>query len=680
MTRFFSAIFFLLFTLQGGAQDYKRTFNWYFGSGAGLNFNTTPPSALNGSLWTDEGCASISDTNGNLLFYTNGVTIYNKTHQVMQNGNDLLGHPSSTQSSLIVPYPNNDSLFYVITCDIPWRGLRANLINMKAQNGLGEVIVKNQLLQQSMCEKLTATKHQNGRDVWILAHGFTNNYFYAYLITDKGLVGCPVITAIGEVIGRDYGYGILVGDAQTGMKFSMDGKKLANCVHNVVNPSIELFDFNSATGELSNLKHISFHTDVNTADVAYGVEFSPNKRYLYFTQRLNFVCRFDLSLINADSIQAHQDTLYVPPVIELTSRHKGLQLTPDKRIFIALVDSTYISSIEYPDSVSCNFSLNGLSLNNKGSKYGLPNFITSYFNDPVVDFSYKKDCRSDTIKFYGKDTLNRSNWSWRFKKLSDNTTLNSSQQNPVLVFTDTGHYEAQLIVGTDTVVKTIHIDPPMKVDFNLGNDTTLCDGDSIILDAGSGYYCYVWQDSVFSSIYSAKQTGKYIVTVTDKDFCQVQDSIVVTFSKIIKPNLTRIGDTIFATSGNYGYQWYKDNSSINSDTLYYTIRSSDGSYKVKVTNTLGCSIFSETYNTTGENTINSQSIRIYPNPSKGDVTIESSLPDYNVTLTDIRGKVLFQTKGSHHTIVSLDQLPIGVYFLRIHNDSSSFNVKLMVQR
>ena len=92
---------FLLPTLMYGQQEAA---NWYFGVGAGLSFTSGEAVPLtNGVLNTIEGSASISDRNGNLLFYTDGSTVYNRNHQVMLNGSDLKGNVSSTQSAIIVP-------------------------------------------------------------------------------------------------------------------------------------------------------------------------------------------------------------------------------------------------------------------------------------------------------------------------------------------------------------------------------------------------------------------------------------------------------------------------------------------------------------------------------------------------------------------------------------------------
>ena len=89
---------------------------WYFGENAGLDFNSGVPVVLtDGQLVTQEGCASIADNNGDLLFYTDGMTVYNKQHTIMPNGYGLLGNNSSTQSAIIVKQPGSASIYYIFT-------------------------------------------------------------------------------------------------------------------------------------------------------------------------------------------------------------------------------------------------------------------------------------------------------------------------------------------------------------------------------------------------------------------------------------------------------------------------------------------------------------------------------------------------------------------------------------
>ena len=88
--------------------------NWYFGNYAGITFNSGSPVALtNGALITTEGVATISDNSGNLLFYTDGVTVYNRNHVTMTNGTGLFGDASSTQSAIIVQKPGFNNIYYL---------------------------------------------------------------------------------------------------------------------------------------------------------------------------------------------------------------------------------------------------------------------------------------------------------------------------------------------------------------------------------------------------------------------------------------------------------------------------------------------------------------------------------------------------------------------------------------
>lgn len=142
---------------------------WYFGENAGLDFNTTPPTALtNGALSTLEGCSSFSDANGKLLFYSDGITVWDKNHAIMKysNGNlanDLKGNPSSSQSGMIIPKPNSTSIYYLFTVDDgpdfdfntgsitePGKGFNVYTIDMSLNAGNGEVIGPEEIFQMGI--------------------------------------------------------------------------------------------------------------------------------------------------------------------------------------------------------------------------------------------------------------------------------------------------------------------------------------------------------------------------------------------------------------------------------------------------------------------------------------------------------------------------------------------------
>ena len=126
--------------------------NWYFGQNAGIQFDDSGNligSIDGGQLSTLEGCTSISDTNGNLLFYTDGTLVYNRNHQLMPNGTGLFGDSSSTQSALVVPLPGSDTIYYIFTVDTfiggpnPDNGFNYSMVDMTLDGGLGDITSKN---------------------------------------------------------------------------------------------------------------------------------------------------------------------------------------------------------------------------------------------------------------------------------------------------------------------------------------------------------------------------------------------------------------------------------------------------------------------------------------------------------------------------------------------------------
>ena len=215
--------------------------NWYFGSFAGLNFTSNPgqptPSLLsNSAMIADEGSAAISDSNGNLQFYSNGVKVFNKQHQVMLNGDGLLGDISACQSSIIVPVPGNEKKFYLFTTDAVENdfenGYRYSIIDMDGDNGNGEVVEKNTLLWASCTERLTAVRHGNGIDIWLITNDNNSNIFRSWLISCNGLNPTPVTSAVGIVMNQHV-------VTNTGfMKVSPNGKYLCQTHFPLFDPDV----------------------------------------------------------------------------------------------------------------------------------------------------------------------------------------------------------------------------------------------------------------------------------------------------------------------------------------------------------------------------------------------------------------------------------------------------------
>ena len=138
--------FILFFALNVFSQ--KQANIWYFGENAGLDFNSSPPVTLtDGLLNTLEGCSTFSDTNGALLFYSDGITVFDKNHTIMTYtdntlADNLLGNPSATQSGMIIPKPLSTSIYYLftVTDNNSSTGFNVYTIDMSLKGGNGQLI------------------------------------------------------------------------------------------------------------------------------------------------------------------------------------------------------------------------------------------------------------------------------------------------------------------------------------------------------------------------------------------------------------------------------------------------------------------------------------------------------------------------------------------------------------
>lgn len=495
---------------------------WYFGQYAGMDFNSGAPVALtNSAMSQHEGCATISNSNGNLLFYTDGMTIWNRNHSIMPNGTGLMGDPSAAQSGIIVPKPGNPDFYYVFTvpAEIVTTGLRYSEVDMTLQGGLGDVTTtKNVFLVEPTEEKVTAVRHANNIDIWVITHLWDSDEFYAYLITAAGIDPSPIISSSGT-----YHTGP---DVHGTMKVSPDGSKLAIILRQ--SDSFELFDFDNSTGIVSN--------PVQGAPIyplAYGIEFSPDGSKLYLGKYggTKEIYQFEVANPLGSGIL----------IGTVNNNYVGtLQVAPDNKIYVAKQDhpitggSLYLGVIEFPNlaGLACNYVDEGFYLEGKKSVWGLPTFIQSYF---TANITYQNDCFGDVTFFDIKTSDPIQSISWNFGDPASGLNNTSDELQPVHVFTSPGNYfvTASVLLSNsskDFSIEVIIHDIPQ---ISLGNDTLLCQSTALLLDPGTGYTSYMWQDGSADSTYIALDSGLFSVFVTDAYGCNSSDSINITMLNTI---------------------------------------------------------------------------------------------------------------------------------------------------
>ncbi|WP_460218468.1 T9SS type B sorting domain-containing protein [Psychroserpens sp. MEBiC05023] len=417
---------------------------WYFGRNAGLQFDAasgTVTAITDGQINTLEGCTSISDTEGDLLFYTDGRTVWNRNHVIMQNGDyfggtGLLGDPSSTSSGLIVPKPQDPTQYYIFTVDEPHHnnasvfpnqftgnydsggtvpgqddgfnnGFAYSLVDMTLDGGLGDVVdtEKNIPLvtydasipeeEAYKCsEKITAVKADDCSSFWVITH-FVNR-FYAFKVSVTGVDPTPVISTVGPEVSisgyrrNSLGY----------IKASPDGTKLAVAHFGFALTEggnaaggVYLLDFDNDTGVVSN--SVELYGPEN-GDSPYGVEFSSENRKVYASigsgingNGASSIYQWDLE---SSDIPASLELIHTSSVLSAGA----LQLGLDKRIYRAQISfqnadsADYIGIINNPEATgsAVDYNENGVLLDINGnnqntSTIGLPPFIQSLFNSQI---------------------------------------------------------------------------------------------------------------------------------------------------------------------------------------------------------------------------------------------------------------------------------------------------------
>ncbi len=571
-------IFFLFFVFSDSFAQREANI-WYFGTYAGVNFNTGAAIPVtDGRINRWEGVASFCNRYGELILYTDGDSVWNASHQPMDNGFDLNGHPSSTESAIIIPYPEHDSLYFIFTVDAEGGdyGLCYSLVNINYNNGLGAITEKNHQLVTPVSEKVTAIRHKNNTDFWVITHGWETDSFFVYIVTPDGVDTIPQIFEIGATH-ADIG---LHGNNAVGyMRVSPDGSRIASAIQ--VSMIFELFDFNNETGEITN------PITIPAPGSPYGVEFSPDATKLYMTSMF--------SLYQADITSDNPDDI-INSIVEIgtspTSNFFGaVQLATDGKLYLAHEYSDYLGVVNNPteSGIDCNFELNGLYLLGRQSRMGLPDFIQTYFLPP--DFQYINYCYGDSTLFFLQDTVGIDSVFWDF---GDPLSAENTSQDfyPKHLYLLPGLYDVNIVIWRNGVDydkhRIIQINPLPEVE--LGADTLICSGDSLLLDAYNLNCSYSWNNSSIDSVIWINEAGFYSVEVVNNyTFCFNSDSIIISTSPIPEFNIGT--DTGFCSYDSVLVSVEYENAHFlwnTGDTTNSIIVKQSGTYILQITDSLSC--------------------------------------------------------------------------------------------
>ncbi|RYZ49532.1 MAG: hypothetical protein EOP49_16065, partial [Sphingobacteriales bacterium] len=497
---------------------------WAFGYHNGLNFNTNPPTFFQTQQEALEGCSSVADGAGNLLFYSNGNDVWTATGTVMPNGSGILGNGpgianlalgSCAQGVAIVKSVSNASQYYLFVLDAGEQVtggvnapgyLRYSVVDMSLNMGAGDVVAaqKNMILDTFMSEKMTVTKGA-GCYYWLVAHRNNSATYRAFKIDFNGIN--PGVSSTGTWAG-DMGAGQL--------KISPNGTRIAT--GNSMGGPIELGAFDNATGMVSNVQSID--PLVNQSRI--GTCFSPDNSKLYITT-MGDLSQYDISTFpNGATIAASK------VVLNSGINYAQLRNGPDGKIYVAQYQgiNPFIGVISNPNAAgtACNLNNTALPQSTWSQFPAVPGnpFGHTLGNDIVVGVS------ADTVWHPTRDTLvcsansidvaappGYNEYLWNDGNTSMSRPINTS-----------GTYWVYSFQNCSIAMDTIRVDF-VNLSVNLGPDTSICRGGTMLLHVGNNPGAtYRWQDASTDPDFMVDREGTYSVRVT-KGACSVKDTIKI---------------------------------------------------------------------------------------------------------------------------------------------------------
>lgn len=628
-------------------QDQAR---WFFGNGSEVRFPGGQPEIPDSKKpFTNipEGSSSVLSATGDLLFYTDGITVYDSTgtpmldanNQPVTGANGLNGSNTTAQGVHIVSQPGCDecqSVYYVFTTtEISGGGSVLSYSVVDMRGGLGRVTQKNVELFTSSTERVISIggtpdpddqQAQTQETTWIVTHDFNTNTFRVYPLTPQG-VGAAKTYAAGATHGAD------VAKGQSYMKASADGTKLAVVIPGAAGEAntVEVFDFDPATGEVSEPVEINLG---NAPPTAYGLEFAGDQLYVSLTgsgSEPSRIEKFNLSVADSLSLDSLTVALSRDTVVTSTNPFGALQLGPDQRIYVAIQGATSLGVITNPTAAdSVEFQEAGLDLEGGTSGLGLPNNSPTDSRGYGTDFSYDGPACTPagvpvTYTFQAQldraanndGTTPTSFFTWRFPGSTVQSNDVQQQTQPTtFTFPGPGTYTVTLEIRTDcqlasepdTTTKTIVINqapPPIE----LGPPQSACEGETIPLDAypnatGPAAAQYFWltpdgQTVVAGETFNATLEGTYRVFAVVGE-CIETDSINIVLNG--PPDGFLGNDTILCQGGGLlldagtpgaTYQWFNvtANQAISETTQTIVVNpTATTTYRATVTDIAsGCS-------------------------------------------------------------------------------------------
>ena len=672
MTRLIISISILLFFFTKTDAQYFANENkkWVFGYNAGIDFSSGLPVPFYSNIYTREGSASVSDAAGNLLFYTDGTSVFNRTGAYMPSGSSIVSFPtvSTGQAAVIAPVVGNPNQYYVFSLESAMSSYSSRLaysvVDMTLDGGNGDVLptLRGIQLDSSLSEKMISVRGL-GCNTWLITRKRDRLEFVVYNINST-VISSPVISVPG-VASRPYVNTIGVFAATT------DGRKIACCCEMCIPNGLELFDFDPASGLVSGRVVLDSIRNI------YGVEFSPDNSKLYAiwdTFSGVKLLQYDVSLSSPSAIISSEFTV----VTANPWAESQMRLAPDGKIYInrlSDLSTEYLDVINHPNlsGISCGYVSHAVALSPGSSGFiGMPSIFVPL---GAASFTYSRHDTAvcitpgDSLRLYPYDTALAYLWS-------------DTSWSPSILISYYGTYWVQesnsCIVNIDTIVVTPLIDT-----FNFRTDTTVCvltEAHSMSLAAPLGTE-YLWYNGGVGPVDTIMASGVFWVSYTD-GCTRKTDTFHVAMADY--PLVIEGADTFcvngsgILTDPTPGGVWTSDNLAVATigSTNGVVSPMASGTVTFYYTTASGCAVSKSVFvkdhpcNTSvADQNLVDFSADIYPIPANQEFVVATNgLNRKNAALSifDMAGRLLKTIKlTAAQTTVEVHELPDGVYTCRI---------------
>ncbi len=517
--------------------------------------------------------AAICDTRGNLLFYSNGQTVWNKQHKIMPNGTGLYACLSGKQNAVIVPFNSDSSLYYLITADSfrdslqrgtrldescyledypDYLQLHLHIVDTKANHGQGAVVLKNKPIY-AHTDHVAAVKHANTRDTWLVFLDGLRDRYTALLLTDCGIMD-TVVSELGVGFKNPY----LASNAE--IKFNVKGNLFCHSALVYVGKTV-LGKFDPATGKV--VDRLTFDK------ISYTSAISLDSKSLYLND-FNRIHEYDISSFDSSSIMTSGRVL--PKMGNII----GLQNMPNGKLMVPIWDYFgYVKdTIDSPTYLKCytltprpESTLIDSFVHRKQIKFFRselskpPNYIQNYFDPDFVEYEkstvviqHSRVCMGGTTQLKVKNLPPFTPYHWELYENGKAVGTLSNVDSLSHTFSHAGEHEARLVLEfschPDTIKqKLVTVDTIPQP--NLGRDTAVCSGETIPLYAPQRQVAYLWSNGATSDHIIAG-AGQYTVLVSNT--CgSASDTITISeahheLTNIVTPNEDQLNDYLVVNS------------------------------------------------------------------------------------------------------------------------------------